>query len=187
MSLTDEDILMQAAVGGSPAVGACIDRFGPLVLALARRTLIDQALVEDAVQDVFIEIWKSAGRFDASRGSAKSFVATIAKRRLIDRGRMEQVRVRGVAPIDAADRAGDDPGGAGPLATAEEAARAAELIERMSEPQRSAVKLSLGQGWSHQRIADHLSVPLGTVKTMLRRAVMGLREALSPVSMGGAQ
>lgn len=191
MTAGDEsDMLRRSAMGDHAAVARCIQTFGPMVLAIARQTLADPLVIEDAVQDVFIEIWRSSGRFDPAKGSARTFVATIARRRLIDRGRHEQSRVKGVIGLDAAERPQAGPGSADRLASREDAARAARIIDAMDEPQRTAVKLSLGQGWSHQRISDHLHLPLGTVKSMLRRAVMTLRDALggapAPAAGGGA-
>lgn len=179
---SEGDILRRSAIGDQAAVAECIRVFAPMVLAIARQTLADPLVIEDAVQDVFIEIWRSSGRFDPQKGSARTFVATIARRRLIDRGRHEQSRIKGVVGLEAAERPTGGPTSADRLASREDAQRAARLIEAMGEPQRTAVKLSMGQGWSHQRISDHLNIPLGTVKTMLRRAIMNLREAL-----GGAK
>lgn len=197
MSLSDAEILIGSAAGDARAVVECIDRFGPLVLAMARQTLADPVFIDDAVQEVMVEIWKSSGRFDPSKGSARTFVATIAKRRLIDQGRMAQARIRGVITTDVIDPAARRDQGP-TLASREEAARAADCIDAMNEPQREIVRLSLGEGWSHQRIADHLAMPLGTIKTILRRALGTLREALGgsaasqsgpalgPASVGGS-
>lgn len=177
MSLSDAEILIGSAAGDERAVVECIDRFGPLVLAMARQTLADPVFIDDAVQEVMVEIWKCSGRFDPAKGSARTFVATIAKRRLIDQGRMAQARIRGVITTDVIDPAARRDEGPTP-ASREEAARAADCINAMNEPQREIVRLSLGEGWSHQRIADHLAMPLGTIKTILRRALGTLRESL---------
>lgn len=188
MAYVDEAaILSGCARGESDAVQAALRAYAPLVLAIARQTLRDPLIIEDAVHEVFIELWRSAGRFDPGKGSARTFVSTIARRRLIDRGRAEQVRVKGVVGLQAADdeaRGHVGPGtaggatGASRLASAEDAQRAARVIDGLGEPQRTAVRLSLGEGWSHQRISDHLGLPLGTVKSMLRSAVLALRAHL---------
>lgn len=184
---SDEVILRAAARGDAQAVRAAIERFAPLVATLARRMLADPSLFEDAVQEVFIELWKAAPRFDPAAGAARTFVATIAKRRLIDRGRSEGSRVRAVAAAQAATPAQEAAGSDAVLASREDAARATRLIEALPDPQREVVRLSLGRGWSHQRIADHLALPLGTVKTTLRRTIFSLREALAaPAASGGA-
>src|SRR5512133_2795665 len=86
-----ESILDRVARGDQKAVRQCIDEFGGLVWAIARRMTRSRADAEDAVQEIFIDVWRSAARFDAAQGSEKVFVTTIARRRLIDRirrGRM---------------------------------------------------------------------------------------------------
>src|SRR5512145_3131135 len=80
-----QSILERVARGDSKAVRECIDEFGGLVWAIARRMARTRADAEDAVQEIFVDVWKSAGRYDPSQGSEKVFVTTIARRRLIDR------------------------------------------------------------------------------------------------------
>jgi RNA polymerase sigma-70 factor (ECF subfamily) len=186
---SDADILRAAATGATPAVRACIERFAPLVVLLARKTLADKALIEDAVQDVFVEIWRNAHKYDPSIASARAFVAMIARRRLIDRGRYEQARIRGVAPLAAAQDRPTREDHSRSTQLAEDAQRARALIEALPQPQRQVVALALANGWSHQRIADHLGMPLGTVKTVLRRNIFALRSALgeTPGDNGRAQ
>ncbi len=186
--VSEEALLAGCARGDAGAVASCVRTFAPLVLAIARQTLKDPLLIEDGVHEVFIELWRCAARFDPSKGSARTFVATIARRRLIDRGRYEQARVKGVTGLEGLAEAvrGGVEDGAQRLASREDAERAGRMIDAMGEPQRTAVRLSLGEGWSHQRISDHLRVPLGTVKSMLRSTVLGLRERLSeaPTTVG---
>src|SRR6202000_2241380 len=78
-------MLQRIASGDSAAVRECIDQYGPLVWSIARRLSRTPSDAEDATQEVFLDIWRSAGRFDASQGSDKVFIAMIARRRLIDR------------------------------------------------------------------------------------------------------
>ena len=78
-------VLQRIASGDPAAVGECIDQYGPLVWSLARRLSRTASDAEDATQEIFLDIWRSAGRFDASQGSDKVFIAMIARRRLIDR------------------------------------------------------------------------------------------------------
>jgi len=90
----NESILARVARGDAKAVRECIDEFGGLVWAIARRMTRSRADAEDAVQEIFIDVWRSAGRFDAAQGSEKVFITTIARRRLIDRirrGKMSQM------------------------------------------------------------------------------------------------
>lgn len=173
----DATILARSATGDSAAVAACIDRFSPLVWLLTRRLLANQAEWEDAVQDVFIEIWKSAHRFDPKIASARAFVAIIARRRLIDRGRMAQARIRSVADVSALGLAEPLEIGGGPRLDDQAAAVRGAMAE-LKPDQRELIELAFGQGWTHQQIAERLGQPLGTVKTNIRRGLLRLREIL---------
>lgn len=173
----DATILARSATGDSAAVAACIDRFSPLVWLLTRRLLANQAEWEDAVQDVFIEIWKSAHRFDPKIASARAFVAIIARRRLIDRGRMAQARIRSVADVSALGLAEPLEISGGPRLDDQAAAVRGAMAE-LKPDQRELIELAFGQGWTHQQIAERLGQPLGTVKTNIRRGLLRLREIL---------
>lgn len=182
--IMSDGLLQRVATGDTPAVGACIDQYGGLIWSLARRLLIRPTDAEDAVQEVFIELWKKAHLFDPSIGSETTFVAMIARRRLIDRRRRESRRLESDAvPIDEA-----------PIPTAvepieselqDEAARAARALGVLRPEQRSVLQLAVCEGWSHQLIAERLGLPLGTVKTHVRRGLARIREELgapNPVS-----
>ncbi|MFN7020522.1 MAG: RNA polymerase sigma factor [Phycisphaerales bacterium] len=188
-----QTILQRIAAGDQGALKECIDRHGALVWHLARTTLSRRADLDDAVQEVFVELWKSAGRFDPSVASETTFVAMIARRRLIDRGRRERTRIArtadvgefggAVAPV-ASDAAPD-----APMEQSEEAARAAAAIRLLSPEQQQALRMSIYDGLSHQEISDRLNVPLGTVKTNLRRGLIRIRELLArptAAAVGGA-
>lgn len=173
--LSDEgaDILARVAAGDQRAVAVCVDFFGPLVEMLARRVLVNRSETEDAVSEVFAEIWRSASRYDPAVASSRAFVAMIARRRLIDRGRKEQARVRGVAPIEVAEDAK-----ASGVRVDEDAARASALLASLPEREREIVRMAVGYGWSQQRIADEFQMPIGTVKTTMRRVMGELRAAI---------
>ncbi len=192
----DVEILRRAATGDSGAVAACIDRFGPLVSALARQILMNPSEHDDAVQEVFIEIWKHAARFDPSVASARTFVAVIARRRLIDRGRSEQSRKRAVVRLDGLMSGGTSSGqrdgrsngagdGEGPVALATRetldtaVATVRREVEALRPAEQEALRMAFGLGWSHQRISEYTRQPLGTVKTTIRRALMRLRETIT--------
>jgi RNA polymerase sigma-70 factor (ECF subfamily) len=175
---SDAELLLRVARGDGSSFGACIDRFGPLVWTLARQVLANRADAEDAVQEAFAEIWRVASRFDPSIASARAFVATIARRRLIDRGRMRQRfdRDGGAALTEGAPAQGGDP-----VATVvhEEAGRTAmEEYGRLRPEQQKVIRLAVNEEWTHERIAEHLGMPVGTVKTHLRRGLIQLRDAL---------
>lgn len=174
----DKSILMRIAAGDSAAVALCIESYGRLIWSLARRYLNGDADAEDAVQDIFIELWSNAGRFDPEVASETAFVSTIARRRLIDR-----VRQRGRRPgMDSLD---DDDDGDARLPA--EAPRLEEetdvtlvdrVLDRLPAEQRQVLALSLYEGYSHAEIAEQLAMPLGTVKTKVRRGLIYIREQL---------
>lgn len=156
-----------------------MDRYRGLVWSLARRVLGAGTDVEDAVQEVFIDLWKSAGRFQPQVASEATFVATIARRRLIDhrRRRTRQADVQAAVPVEEIDVPDDHEEGGG-MEVAEEAARAVAAIRELRPDQQAVLKLSVYEGWSHQRIAEELKMPLGTVKTHARRGLQRVREML---------
>lgn len=173
-------MLPRVALGEAGAVEAFMDRYSGLVWTLARRMLSDRQLAEDAVQDVFIDIWRHASRFDASMGSEATFVATITRRRLIDRirrmGRQPGVRAvdesGGVVPVERSEAARG-------VLLGEEAALARQALAELSEEQQRVLQLSIFHGQSHERIAAATGLPLGTVKTHARRGLIRIREALA--------
>lgn len=172
-----EPLLQRVAAGDTKAVAACIDQFSGLVWSLARRLLGDPAEAEDAVQEVFIELWKKAALYDPSIASETTFVAMIARRRLIDRRRRLNRRpeMDGVPIEDLSIASSDDTS----LSDArDEVTGALAALELLKPEQRTVLQLAVCQGWPHQLIADRLGVPLGTVKTHVRRGLAKVREEL---------
>ena len=169
-------ILNRIAEGDKNAVQECLKTFGGLVWSLARRMCPNKEDAEDAVQEIFIDIWKNAQRFDAAQASETTFVAMIARRRLIDRIRKtnRQPNVDSfedilVEPSDATDKQ---------IQLSVEAKEAAAAMKTLRPEQRQILHLSIIQGFSHQEIADALKMPLGTVKTHARRGLIQVRENL---------
>jgi RNA polymerase sigma-70 factor (ECF subfamily) len=179
-----ESILERVARGDQQAVRQCIDEFGGLVWAIARRMTRSRADAEDAVQDIFIDVWRSAARYDASQGSEKVFVTTIARRRLIDRIR----RGRMNAMMDGEEALEDlrfaEKGNEGEILA--EAERAAQVVARLRPDQRKVLRMGLLEGLTHSEIATATGMPLGTVKTQMRRGLIQVRQWMkidSPVQM----
>jgi len=167
--------LPDVARGDPMAVRRCIDRYGGLVWALARRHCQNPADAEDAVQEIFVDLWKSAHRFDPAVAGEATFVATIARRRLIDRYRR---RARAAVPEPLDDGPGHQPTASAPDPdTTLDAQRAAALLGHLSADQQRVVLLST-QGLSHAEIAESTRMPLGTVKSHVRRGLLQLRSAL---------
>jgi RNA polymerase sigma-70 factor (ECF subfamily) len=144
-----------------------------------------RADAEDAMQDVFLEIWKSADRFDATQGSEVTFVATIARRRLIDRLRRQG---RGPGETALVENAAMPVGGDGPdegLAVSEDAARARAAMGQLSGEQQRVIQMAVFYGASHEKISASTGMPLGTVKAHIRRGMIRLREILAEPGSGG--
>ena len=183
---TTVSALNQIAQGDPAGAAACIDEFGSLVWSLARRMSPDTGEAEDAVQEIFVEVWKSAGSFDPHKGSAKTFVAMIARRRLIDRLR-KRAQQPVFASLDELEVIGfAEPGTKGELCV--EAERAATAVAELSGTQQWIIKLAVFHGLSHGAIAKKTGLPLGSVKSLLRRGMIRVREILgvSPaVTAGG--
>ncbi len=166
-------LLHRIAAGDPSAVRACLDRYGGLVWTLASRMLRNRADAEDAVQEVFIDLWRTAHRFDPALSSEASFIALLARRRLIDRLRR---RERGAEALPEAVPARP---GACRVEAGDEAARVREAMGRLAEGQRTCLSLSLTEGLSNEEIAARLGMPLGTVKSHCRRGLLRLRALLS--------
>jgi RNA polymerase sigma-70 factor, ECF subfamily len=170
-------LLSQVAAGDARAARACIERYGPLVWSLARRYAPQEA--EDAVQDIFVSLWKSAGRFDATRGTEAGFVAMVARRRLID---LVRARARhNVVDPSAGD--GAEVAAATDVAAEVEASvmgramavRMQTALQALRPEQRQVLLLSTVQGLSQDEISKHTGMPLGTVKAHARRGLLKLR------------
>jgi RNA polymerase sigma-70 factor (ECF subfamily) len=158
-------------------VDECLDRYGGLVWSLARRLSPSLADAEDAVQEIFVDLWRSADRFRPEVAEEATFVATLARRRLIDRLR-KFGREGTPQPLDSA--AFEQPAlpKSAPVELAEEAARAADCLERLRAEERQVIELSVYQGLSQTRIAERLATPLGTVKTHATRGLTRLRDCM---------
>lgn len=169
-------ILQRIADGDQNAVQDCLKAYGGLVWSLARRMLRNSEEAEDAVQEIFIEVWKNAARFDPAQASETTFVAMIARRRLIDKIRFSQRRISADSLEDIlAEPAGSSEKEMQVLVEGREAFKA---LNELRPEQRQVLQLSIMHGLSHQEIADATGMPLGTVKTHARRGLLQAREIL---------
>lgn len=169
-------VLQRISNGDKTAVQDCLKKYGGLIWSLAKRMLPNSEDAEDAVQEIFIDIWKNADRFDESQSSETTFIAMIARRRLIDRIRKSNRQINAdsiesvlVEPTNNFDER---------LQMSVEAKQAAKALQSLREEQRKVLQLSIYQGLSHQEIADALKMPIGTVKTHARRGILQAREFL---------
>jgi RNA polymerase sigma factor (sigma-70 family) len=168
-------LLPRIAAGDEAAVRACLDRYGGLVWSLAVRMLASQADAEDAVQEVFVDLWRNAGRFDPAVASESTFVTLVARRRLIDRRRRAGRHPEALPLPESLPTAG---GGLEAVESADEARRALAALQALPEAQREALRLAIWQGMTHEQVARTLGLPLGTAKAHLRRGLIRLRELL---------
>ena len=169
-------ILKRIASGDRTAVEDCLSAYGGLVWSIARKMLRNNDDAEDAVQEIFIDIWKNAGRYDESQASETTFIAMIARRRIIDRIRYSSRRISAdsleeviAEPWTRSDQS---------MQISVEAKEAAAAMKDLRPEQRQVLHLSIVQGLSHQEIADATGMPLGTVKTHARRGILQAREVL---------
>jgi RNA polymerase sigma factor (sigma-70 family) len=170
-------ILERIAAGDQAAVAECIERYGGLVWSLARRFLGSSGDAEDAVQEIFVELWKCAGRFNPATAAEATFVSMIARRRLIDRRRkMAGAETRTMGEVEYAGAA--DAQAPSPAAMTEDVSAATEAISQLPPDQQRVLRLSIVQGLTHDEIARATGMPLGTVKTNIRRGLARVRDRL---------
>jgi RNA polymerase sigma-70 factor (ECF subfamily) len=169
-------LLPLLAAGDRAAASACIERYSGLVWSLARRYLSNDADAEEAVQDIFMHLWRQAGTFDRKRAAEVTFVSLLARRRLIDRFRRQGRRPQ-LEPLAAAESVLCDKG-LRVLEQSLELQRVEEALQGIEPRQREVIHLSAWLGLTHQDIAERLDMPLGTVKSHLRRGLIRVREAL---------
>ena len=175
-------ILKRIALGDRDAVTDCLDKYGGLVWSIARKMLRNADDAEDAVQEIFVDIWKNAERFDENQSSETTFIAMIARRRIIDRIRRTSRRISADSFEDvmAEPESRDDKR----VQLSVEAEQAAEALRTLKPEQQKVLQLSIVQGLSHQEIADLTGMPLGTVKTHARRGILQAREMLGLKGIG---
>lgn len=154
------------------------------VFGLALRILRDRPSAEEAVVDVYAQVWRQAERYDASKGSVASWITTLARTRSIDLSRIQRRRTQRDTDVtpELADTLCDP--GAGPAVAAaggDHADRVRAALERLPREQRVAVELAFFSGLSHTEVARTLSTPLGTIKTRIRTGLSNLRSALAAV------
>jgi len=175
MPPTTSALLPRAARGDDAAMRECLARFGPIVWGLASRLSPTRADAEDAVQEIFFDLWAHGDRYDATRASEEAFVAVVSRRRLIDRRRRTSRRPE-LAPIEAAAEAAS-PGDSAELVA--EAALAARAMTGLRQEQREVLRLSVAQGLTQEEIAAQTGMPLGTVKAHARRGLQRIRSILA--------
>jgi RNA polymerase sigma-70 factor (ECF subfamily) len=178
-----DELLARTARGDERAFAALYDLVSARVYGLVRRVLRDPAQAEEVAQEVMVEVWRNAARFDPDRGTATSWIFTIAHRRAVDRVRSEQAgaeRLRKVA-ASGAETPYDE---VVESATARlEQQQVRRCLDGLTELQREAITLAYYGGHSYREVADLLGAALPTVKTRMRDGLIRLRDCLG-VSVG---
>lgn len=159
---------------------ACIAEFGGMVWSLALKMSPSREDAEEGVQEVFMDVWRHAARFDSAVSSEATFVAMIARRRLIDRHRRRASRplftsLESSAPVPA-------PAATTPLEIADEAARVIRCLDRLQPEVRRVLELAFGEGLTQAAIAERTGLPVGTVKSHARRGLIRLRQLVAEAS-----
>jgi RNA polymerase sigma-70 factor (ECF subfamily) len=179
---TKESLLARVAEGDQEAFGELYDQISPRVFGLIRRLLVDHAQSEEVTQEVFLEIWQSATRYQPTRGGATTWILTMAHRRAVDRIRSSQSGRDRDVKIGIRDYVAEYDNVAETVETTIENERVKEALSQLTELQRQAVTLAYYGGYSHSEVAAMLSVPIGTVKTRLRDGMIRLRDELGVAS-----
>ena len=180
----DAALLAAVAVGDEAAFEQLYDRYAPRVHTTVQRVLRDPAQSQEVTQEVLVEIWRLAPRYDAAVGSVTTWVTTIAHRRAIDRVRSAQAsRDRDVTHARRETERPYDPVSELVLASSEYGEVRCAMAG-LTELQRQAIELAFYGGHTYREVADLLDAPLGTVKSRIRDGLLHLREALAG-ALGG--
>jgi RNA polymerase sigma factor (sigma-70 family) len=173
---SDEQVLEAVGRGDDDALGVLYDRFGQLAFRLAFRILRDSALAEDAVQEAFLAVWRSADAYKRERAKPSTWILTVVHRRAVDIVRREQSR-RG-EPLEVAPEPSVGPVEEDAVLRDRRAAVQAALAELPGE-QRQALELAYYGGLTQSQLAQRLGIPLGTVKSRMFAGLGRLRELLA--------
>jgi len=172
------DALGRVARGSEPALQQVYESTSAKLFGLILRILGDKGEAEDALQEVYVSVWRRAASFDAAKASPVTWLAAIARNRAIDRLRASG-RPRPAEPIDAAHEVADErPDALARLETREETARLDGCIGELEARQSSAIRSAFFGGFSYPELADQEGVPLGTMKSWVRRGLLRLRDCL---------
>ena len=172
------DLLRAVARGDEQAFARLYDLVAPRVYGLIRRVLRDPAQAEEVAQEVLVEVWRTAARFDQARGSAITWICTIAHRRAVDRVRSEQAAGERLAFVGRAQMETPYDAVADEVAGRLERQQVRRCLNDLTELQRQAVTLAYYQGHTYPQVAELLGAPLPTIKTRMRDGLIRLRDCL---------
>lgn len=170
--------LRRCALGDRAGLRTIYDAEGPRMVGVALRIVRRQALAEEAVHDAFVQIWERAGSFDPSRGQARSWLYAVVRHRALNilRGEARTDLVDDFEPMGLASPE-DDPEAI--VSRLSDAGALRRCLERLAPARRRLIVLAYVHGLSHGELAGRLGMPLGTVKSWVRRSLLSLRECLA--------
>jgi RNA polymerase sigma-70 factor, ECF subfamily len=169
-------LLGRVALGDRKAFSALYDASSPKLFGILLRILKNRQEAEDALQDVFVKVWRRADRFNREAGSAEVWLAAVARNQAIDALRARRPEASSID--EAYDLAGPDPDPEKLALLRSEGMRIQRCMQTLESDRRDAVRKAYVEGRSYQELADHYKVPLNTMRTWLRRSLLKLRECL---------
>jgi RNA polymerase sigma-70 factor (ECF subfamily) len=170
-----ERLLWTSGRGDEAAFEALLGHFAPLVFGVALRVCDDRSLADEVAQEAFLDVWRTAARYDSAKGTAQSWIVTIAHRRAVDRVRAEQSRSRRegmskvLLPMIEFDEVTEE------VEAREERERLRGCLGGLTRIQRESIHLAFFDGLTHTQISAKLRVPLGTAKARLREGLGKLK------------
>jgi RNA polymerase sigma factor (sigma-70 family) len=185
--LSDEALVALVARGDEQALAALYDRVGRVAYGIAYRILRDDRFAEDAVQEGFLAVWRSAATFSADRGKASTWIVTLVHRKAVDIVRREQRRRAEPLEVGPAHDVADPSGSAEDEAwLAFERDRLQSALRALPDAQRETLELAYYGGYSQSELASRLGVPLGTIKSRMFAGLARLREVLDEAESEGS-
>jgi len=182
--LGDEELMRLVAGGDARAFEIVYERHSTSVFSLAYRICGVRATAEEVAQEAFLAVWRSGARYDARRGSVRSWLLGVVHHRAIDHVRRSTIRDRLVSKAEVDTEAAEAPERTElEVARREEAREMRTLVNALPDPQRRVVELAYFGGFTQEQIAQLLEVPLGTVKGRMRLALEKMRSSLEPTKV----
>lgn len=176
---TEPALIHRIASGDGDALTRLFDLHSPVALGLLVRILGDRAEAEEVLQEVFLQVWTQADRYDAARCSPRGWLLMLTRSRALDRLRRREARRRREEESVEEGRLAVEPDGTGRLEAAERQSRVSSALGLLSPEQRHCIELAFYEGLTHTQIAERLKAPLGTVKSRILLGMSKLRQALS--------
>jgi RNA polymerase sigma factor (sigma-70 family) len=180
LGLQDGQLVELVAGNDADALEALYDRYGKVAYSLARRILADATLAQDVVQEVFLSLWRNAGRFDAGRGTVATYLLSMTHHRAVDAVRREE-NLRRWRTTDEVLEFAPDPGSGveDEVEASERRAQVRAALAELPPAQREALALAYFGGYTQREVASLVGAPLGTVKTRMAAGMRKLKDSLS--------